>query len=1053
MINEKDPSLENEQELYEVELNSESEQDYSEQDSSEVIDIEKAEQELEQNDNFNDAYASTSQFDDIDETSEENKQALFEIKLLQKRRTLKWAASLILFILVFILISVGSLILIKNKFIKPSVITKITDYVRSSNENDISVLDDEIIYKPNKIVNGVSLDDLKKLIHAKDENQTKFRFQFYKKDKDGNKKEISKISEEEILNPDNKFYMYISFDGDKNNVFSIYTSQYREVPFKIDLTKQLFLYNEQNNLIYKASKTELYQKILDYMKNYSLNTMEAFRKIIDASIKDVYLPDNSVNPKYNKLFLQKARNEYISEKDLENIFQTNSSINKLYIDDFASENDTIFRFHNEFNKKVYEMKNKSGNNFSLDELARIRERITLPNQSYFLKDESGNDYITNSGNKLKIDGSNKYEIEDFLTDLNDKDSKYDFTKPCYHPNGNIKTETYNGKRYRIIDVYSKIKVKKANLLFRTLENEIIFNYQLDCGLISKMPVDLEDEKFNQNDKYYKRADKYFYGWKVVNDNSEITFEKIKKGEFYNLKEDIILEPIIKNKIRTTVNLPHEDYKPSRKHDKNYEYLTLTLKEDDNLYEHLMKKLEEIRKTLPYFDLSNEFLGMYSDINYLSQIDNKTYAKDIETDSIVYFRYKITYVKIEFPNFFKNLYFEILRSAKLDLPILETDVVNGDILYETYFEKLTNLNKNNDLVEILRKYFISQNKYSYNKTGSKILLKVHKNFVANMNVMAYDINGRNFFAETSCEREYEIIPELKEALNYNDKLQTSKDENISKLNYLSFPYFAYKGEVYKILSISTDYLFRKNLEFDDKISKLDYIKNNNKFYFPIYLSVEKTNIDVSYRYLKDGKTLWEKTIKSYYSPFNYKDLKLNDRLYEFGYKLLKNPENLFPSDYEVNPEHYIKNSTYHVNYAVGDLNTNKLLEYVYFSLKFSKQIYDEIKENKITRKEDFTGAFPYAYKNNYQDMVYFESGKNIFDDYEGVKNLFLSAFYMFTKHKFEDYFDIKKYTISGFIYYKNGNSVNNLEFLNGPISPKDKYKILDGMLIEFNIKKI
>ena len=1040
MENEKDPMLE-------VEIEEEivqSDDDSSE--SSDLIDIEKADLNLDSD------VPQNSDFSDIDETNEENKQELFEIKLLQKRRTLKWVFSLFVFIILFVAISVVSLIFVKNRYIKPSVITKISDYIKSSNLNNITISDNEIVYKPNKIINGISVDDLKNLIYATSKYQTKFNFQFYKITKDGKKEQIDKILENDILDSSNKFSLYLSFQGDKNNIFSIDSSQYKEIPFKIDLSKQLFLYNEQNSLIYKAPKTMIYSEVLNIMKESSKNIIEAFYKTIDKSIKDVYLPDDSINPKYAKLFLQKSRNEYIAEKDLQDILSTNTNINKLYLDNFTDDSDTIFRFHNTFNEKVYEIKIKKGSSFNSEVLTRIREKIKLPNGSYYLKDGLGNLYFDNFGNKYLIDGNDKYEIENFLTDLNDPNSFYDFSKPCYYPLGlSDKKETYLKKEYRIIDIYTKIKIKKANLLFRTKENELIKNYNFSCGPISRMPLDLGD--INLGNKFFDTKKQYFYGWKVVNDDSTLTFDDIKNGKFYNLTDDIILEPIIKNKITATINLPHEDYKPSTLYDKNYEFLTLSLKEDDNLYTSLLNKMEEIKKTIPYFNGDNEFLGMYTDINYLSKIENNTYARDIINDTIIYFRYKITYVKIDFPNFFKNLYSETLKYAKLDIPIDEaTDVVDGNILYNTYFEKLVAQNKNSSLDEIFHRYFISKNKYSFNKSGRTIILKVYKEIKANINVMAYDINKREFFASSSCQRDYEIMPLISNVLRYIDKEQISTDDTKTKLNYLAYPYFAYDGVVYKILSISSDYLFRNNLLSSDKIDKLEYIKNNNIFYFPIYLSVEKTNIDISYRYIKDGKVLYEKTIKSYYSPFNYSSLKLNDKLNEFGYKLIKNSENTFPKDYEFNPEYYINNSSYFVEYHISDLENSKKLEYVYFKMKFQKQIYDELRQKKITKKEDFVGAYPYAYKNNYNDIEYFLTGKNIFFDYDGIKNLFLSAFYHFTKHKFDDYFKLDKYVISGFIYYKNGNSVKNLEFLNGPISPKDKYVINDGMMIDFEIKK-
>ncbi len=804
------------------------------------------------------------------------------VKDIARKRKYLWIvilSSVLSFLLIF---SFLMLWVIKTRIIKPNQISKITSYIQTINKSELNLTDEEITYSPNEYKSSLKASDFKNLVYAKSKGQKDFRFIFYKKDANGKETFLNEIKDDVMMDKNTKIYLRISYDPKNTGLFSMQAVSYKDLLFKFDYSKFLFMYDDSNKIILTKNKTDLLLKIEKLQLEKNLSFKEAFLNVINEELKDVFEKDNTVNMKYSKLFFEKYRNDIIRDIDLENIIHNKIKSNNIYLDDAKTkEYDTIFRFYDKNEDKVYELKAIKGKKLDGDALLRIREKISIPNKEYYIKNENGVDFTDINNDRVLGDANSNFEITQFITDYNNPNSIYDFSKEVSYDGINYTVEKIGDKEYNVISIYPKLEQIRAYMVFKTENNEVVDKQLIESGPIKQMPLDLASRYINKNNKYLNPKKQYFEGWRVLNDGKEITYKNITNEIYYNLKHDIILEPIIKNKYDITLNLPHLDYKPQIKTDKNYRELTFSLKEDEYIFDALNKiRLEKLNLIKEFFD--NNFIGMYSDENYVSEIDKKMTAKDYGKTHI-YFRYEVVYYKANFSPNFANQYKELVAKLNLFVPIdYKTDVKDGNIKPDIFFQKLYDQNKNNQLKEKLSQYSIENNLIGFSYYGGVYDIKIADRVNYRFSFIAFDkITGKTIM-NTRWSGSFEKIPSIEDAMSKN--LERDIEE------YLYFPYITDGSKIYKVSAISSTSDFANEYSPEELISTFRSYQGyqDNQIRCRFFLKVEEYS--ATYKYVaidwNSSREKFSKVVTTSNHPKNFRSREINNEFNQAGYEVLK-----------------------------------------------------------------------------------------------------------------------------------------------------------------------
>lgn len=806
------------------------------------------------------------------------------VKNIANKRKYLWVivlSSVVSFLLIF---SFLMLWVIKTKVIKPNQISKITSYIQSIDKNELNLTDDEITYSPNEYKNALKASELKDLLYAKSKGQKDFRFIFYKKDSNGKETFLNEIKDNVMMDKNTKIYLRVSYDPKNTGLFSMQAVSYKDLLFKFDYTKFLFMYDDSNKIILTKNKTNLLLKIEKLQLEKNISFKEAFLNVINEDLKDVFEKDNNVNMKYHRLFFEKYRNDIIRDIDLENIIHNKIKLNNIYLDDAKTkEYDTIFRFYDKNDDKVYELKAIKGKKLDGDALLRIREKITIPNKEYYIKNENGVDFTDINNDKVVGDANSNFEITQFITDYNNPNSVYDFSKEVSYDGINYTVEKIGNKEYNVISIYPKLEQIRAYMVFKTESNEVVEKQLLEVGQIKQMPLDLTSSYINKNNKYLNPKKQYFEGWRVLNDGKEITYKNITNEIYYNLKHDIILEPIIKNKHDITINLPHLEYKPQISTDKNYRELTFSVKEDEYIFDALNKIRLEKLNSVKEFSENNKFIGMYSDENYVSEIDKNMTAKDYGKHYI-YFRYEIVYYKANFSKNFKDQYTELVNKLNLFVPIdPKTDVRDGYVKRDIFFQKLYDQNKNNGLKEKLSQYSLEHNQAVFSYYGGVYEVKIADRVEYGFSFFAFDkITGKTI-ANQKWYASFEKIPSIEDAMS--KKL----DDNTSEKVY--FPYITdtFGSKIYKVSAVSSKSDFSNEYLPEDLISDFrSFQGSDNRIRCRFFLKVEEYKATYKYSARTWGtyQEVFSKIVTTSNHPKNYSSLEIFNELNQAGYAVAK-----------------------------------------------------------------------------------------------------------------------------------------------------------------------
>ncbi len=953
-----------------------------------------------------------------------------DVRRKNKIKTRKWIVALFFTALILLGLSLFLVWLIKSQFLKPNPISEISKYIKSRDNDILSVDNEKITYSPDKFNHHLKATDLADMLLRSNEDYKDYKFTFYNKETN---RVVKRLELDDILDYKNNIYLRVLVDAKSKNPFDLKEGSFKDLPLRIDLSKHLFLFNEQNKLIYNSRKDETLLKVREIMKS-GKSFKDAFYTHLHTALKEVYLENGKLNPIYEKMFFEMGRHDFLKESEIETLLIKNTIPNKLYLDNiFEYKFDTIFRFHDELNDRYYEYKASLNEELNFQTLNYIRKKISLLKNNYYLKDSTGHDFISNDGKKALASLEDCYEIVNFILDKNNLNSTYDYGKRVYHPDGKTFVEKVLNKEYKVINSYQNIVRRKAYMLFKTSDNELVDYQKLDTGDISKMPLDLSSIYFNENKKYFDSKTQEFAGWRVLNDGSEITFNNIKKGIFYNFNQDIVLEPIIKNRVNLLVNLPHSDYKPRTESDKNYSLLNFNLSEDDNIYEVLNEFRSQRLTHISEFSNANDFLGMYTDPNYLSKIDKDVKAKDLISNNIVYFKYKITYYKIDFPEYFKKEYSDLIKASNLNIPINEEmDVVSGKLLSQTYLDILHAKNLTTGLSNLLNSYYIEKNDVIFSKFGGVINLLIKEELKTNIKALVYDQNTSDFVFESLAIRKYSRLPKIKDSLRYDDPTRVQTNDGTEKLNYISYPYAVFNGVVYKISAISKTHNFTEILNEEDLINSLKFISFGGEFYYSVFLKIEKIEKEYKYDVSYEGKKIFEKADKSNLYAFDYVGLSIDKELAKNGLKL-QTPEDFFPSDYKEKAAEFLHDEKYVVHYVAK--------KYYFDDLKY---LNVRLKYKGDMEESEHVVALPFVFTSDYKDRKYFAEGKNLYTDYDGVKNIIRTIRYLYKKETIDD-FDF--YEINGFARYLDNNEYKTLIFRNEPTGSYLDYTIRDGMFYE------
>lgn len=956
-----------------------------------------------------------------------------EVRKKNKKAVRIWIVSLFFISLVLLATSLFLVWIIKIQFLKPNLITDISKYIKTRNNNTLTVDDEKITYSPNSLVNSLKSVDLANMLLRSNEEDKVYRFTFY--DKKTNK-EVKKLTQEDILYYNNNIYLRVLIDAKSKNPFDLKEGKYKDLPFKIDLSKYLILYNEKNKIIFNYRKDDILLEVRKKMQKEGKTFEEAFYSFLNSKLNDVYLENGELNPIYKKLFFEDGRNKYLKDNEIEKLLIGNDIPNRLYLDNiFDYKFDTIFRFHDELNNRYYEYKANYDFELDFNILNYIRKKIALLKNNYFLKDITDYDFISNTGEKALANFDECYEVVSFLMDKNDPSSVYDYGKRVYHPMGKTASEKTLNKEYKVINIYPKIIRKKAYMLFKTQENELIDYKKIETGSIDKMPLDLSSIYFNKGNKYFNSKDQEFIGWRVLNSGEEITYSNIKKGIYYNFKSDVVLEPIIKNKVNLLVNLPHFDYKPRIISDKNYSLLNLKLSEDDNVYEALNKFRKDQLTNIPEFSSDNQFLGMYADPNYLSEIDKNVKAKDLVLNNVIYFKYKIIYYKVDFPSYFKKEYSQTIKESNLNIPIDElSDVVGNKILSGTYLNILHAKNLLTGLSRILNSYKIEEKDVLYNRFGGVINLSIKEEIKTNIKAILYNLNTSEFITESLAIRKYKKIPTLKDALRYDDPTRLPTSDGSEKLNYISYPYAVFNGVIYKISLISRSHNFTDIVNENDLLDVLNSINYAGEFYYSVFLKAEEIEKEYRYDVSYNGEKIFEKTGKSNLYGFDYKAHAIEKELAKSGLAL-QTPEAFFPDDYKKKAAEFLHNENFVIHYVAKKFYQSDL---TYLNIKF------KFSDTGVNR--EIVMALPFVFTDDFKDRNYFLPGKNLYQDYDGVKNIIKTVLYLYKKITIPNFDDFE---INGFARYLENGEYKTLLFKDEPLSSYLDYTIRDGMFYEIS----
>ncbi len=948
--------------------------------------------------------------------------SLDDIKRISTRRKLKWFAILFSIIAVLILFITLMLYIIRTNIVKPIAIKKIHEYIKTANNSELKLLDNKIVYSPSKFKKEITVKDLKELLIANRSDQKDFKFAFFKKDENDNPIYLEKINLEDYLNGVlSDIYLKISFDSKRKSPFSVTPANFKDLKFDLDFSKFVFLYDENNKLIYQNSKTSLLSETEELKAKDNITSMQAFLNILNQSIKNV-LDDMGVPTfKYQNLFYEKDRNEKITDSELHDLFLSKNKRNVLYVDNILNNDfDTIIRFHNEASNKIYEIKTKLGEIIPSEILSRIRNKIKTPNNGYYFKDLNGHDFLDDKGNKVFVESDNFYEITHFLTDKTDLLSTYEFNKEVYHPEGKVKKEIIGDKEYKVINIYPKLERKKASILFKTSENEVIDKLKFDTGLIENMPLDLAAAYFNN--KYINPDKEYFVGWKILNDGKEITYDDIKNNKFYTLLGDVIATPIIKRKVTLTLNLPHESYKPTKSIDKNYYELTYSVKDEENVYDFFSKIKKEKLDLIDEFNQDNEFLGMYLNNTFTIPLERNLKAKELSQNQVIYFKYQYSYFQINFPDFFKNLNKEILKKANLNIPFDVTlDNKGGFLEYDNILEKFLDYNKNNEISEKLKERYIERKNYVFANSGSVITLDVKDKLKSLISVNVIDGYSKMQLYNTSVIKDFNFFPKIKDAIKYG------KDEYIKNF---SFPYFTHEGRIYKVSAISGKYNFSNILSENDSFNKLEYRLIKDTFYFPIYLRVELHQKEIRYEVFdhKTDEKIFEKTTLTSYVPKDVLQMGVLAELKNIGYNLI-NSDHYLPRDEEI--AYKLQDDDYVFKYKAQKIENVEDAEYITFRFR--------TRHNSEAMFTHLNFYYEKDYEWNNTNIKYFKKG-TLFKDYDKDSIVKYVAWHL--REQSGDYNDFWEFT------FKQIKFNNGAQELVEPTEP-----IFDGMWIDIFVSRM
>ena len=250
---------------------------------------------------------------------------------------------------------------------------------------------------------------------------------------------------------------------------------------------------------------------------------------------------------------------------------------------------------------------------------------------------------------------------------------------------------------------------------------------------------------------------------------------------------------------------------------------------------------------------------------------------------IYFRYEVVYYKANFSPNFANQYKELVANLNLFVPIdYKTDVKDGNIKPDIFFQKLYDQNKNNGLKEKLSQYSIENRYIGFSYYGGVYDIKIADRVNYRFSLIAFDkITGRTI-VNRRWSGSFEKIPSIEDAMSKN------LEENIRE--YLYFPYITDGTKIYKVSVVFSTSDFAHEYSPEELVSAFKSYQGyqDNQIRCRFFLKVEEYS--ATYKYVavdwNSSREKFSKVVTTSNHPKNFRSREINNEFNQVGYEVLK-----------------------------------------------------------------------------------------------------------------------------------------------------------------------